>query len=112
MTEAAFVIWFIFMAVAVTTILTVGTLGAAGLLHRPRRGDESEKGSDGDYPQQPEEAGTRQNSRSTSVHQQSTEAIDALIPLGSSLSFVWHPKSQGAVDHSTGHEDPPRGRAA
>ena len=112
MTETELVIWFIFMAVAVTTILTVGTLGAAGLLHLPRRSDESEKGSDGGHPQQPEEAGTRQNSRSTSAHQQNTEAIDALIPLGSSLSFVWHPKSHRAVEHSTGHDDPPRGRAA
>ena len=29
--------WFIFMAVATLTILVVGTLGAADLLHRPHR---------------------------------------------------------------------------
>lgn len=31
--------WFIFMAVATLTILVVGTLGAADLLHRPHRRD-------------------------------------------------------------------------
>ena len=32
-----YVLWFIVMAVLIATILAVGTLGAAGLIHRPVR---------------------------------------------------------------------------
>jgi hypothetical protein len=37
MSVTASMIWFIFMATATTTILVVGTLGAAGLLTRDER---------------------------------------------------------------------------
>ena len=36
MTLARYLVPFVLMAVATATILTVGVLGAAGLLHRPR----------------------------------------------------------------------------
>ena len=38
MTQARYLVPFILMAVATATILTVGVLGAADLLHRPRAG--------------------------------------------------------------------------
>jgi len=40
MTVAEFVVAFIVMAVALMTILTIGTLGAADLLHRARRSQD------------------------------------------------------------------------
>ncbi len=47
MTATELLVAFIFMAVAVATILVGGTLGAAGLLHRPRRHADGGEGSDG-----------------------------------------------------------------
>ncbi|HEX5087837.1 MAG TPA: hypothetical protein VFV89_08515 [Nocardioides sp.] len=116
MTVSEFVISFIVMAVAVMTILVVGTIGAADLLHRPRRADGAEKSSDGGHPAEPEDAGarpaSRQDSQRESVSPHDAEVVDALLPLGSRLSFVWHPRSRRAMGPGTDHEDPPRGRAA
>ena len=42
MTPIQYVAWFIFMAVAVMTILVLWTLGGAGLLRRPRKHREAE----------------------------------------------------------------------
>jgi hypothetical protein len=35
MTVTAYLVWIVVMAIATITILTVGTLAAAGMLHRP-----------------------------------------------------------------------------
>ena len=60
MSVTEFVISFIFMAVATMTILVVGTLGAADLLHRPRRSNEAEERSDSSHLEhQPEDASAR-----------------------------------------------------
>ena len=59
MSVTEFVISFIFMAVAIMAILVVGTLGAADLLHRPRRSNEAEKRSDSSHLEhQPEDTDT------------------------------------------------------
>jgi hypothetical protein len=43
MTTTGYLVWLIFMAIATMTILTAGTLAAAGLL--PRRGSRTSEGS-------------------------------------------------------------------
>ena len=112
MSITEFVISFIFMAIAVMTILVVGTLGAADLLHRPRRSKRAEDGSDSSQPEHgPGDARTRQ-AQSEAASQRNAATVDALMPLGSSLSYVWHPKRSEALDPSTDHDDPSHGRAA
>jgi hypothetical protein len=113
MTVTEFVISFIFMAVAIMTILVVGTLGAADLLHRPRKGKEApERSGNSHLENQPEDARTRPDSESKAASERNAEVVDALMPLGSSLSFVWHPHSPPAVEPDGKHKDPPHGRAA
>ena len=116
MSVTEFVISFIFMAIATMTILVVGTLGAADLLHRPRRSKEATKRSDSSHPeQQPEvtrDTRARPNSHSEAASERNAEVVDALMPLGSSLSFISHPKRPTAVDPNGDPEDPPHGRAA
>lgn len=113
MSVTGFVIWFIFMAVATMTILVVGTLGAADLLHRPRRSKEAKERSDS-HPleHQPEDARARPDSQSEAAPVRDAEMVDALMPLGSSLTFVVDPKRRAAADPKGDHEDPPHGRAA
>jgi hypothetical protein len=89
MTVTAYLVWFIFMAVATMTILVVGTLAAAGLLHRSRRESQSEAGSS-----------------------RNADLVEALMPLGSSLSFGSQLKSHTAEDPGTDSEDPHHGEAA
>jgi hypothetical protein len=113
MSVTEFVISFIFMAVATMTILVVGTLGAADLLHRRHRSDETEEGSDSSHLEhQSGDAKARRDSQSEADAERNADLVDALMPLGSSISFVWHPKSRAAVDPDGDHEDPTHGRAA
>lgn len=112
MSVTEFVIWFIFMAVAVMTILVVGTLGAADLLHRPRKSERAEDRLDSSQPEHgPGDTRTRQE-RFEAASQRNADTVDALMPLGSSLSYVWHLKRSKALDPSTDHDDPSHGRAA
>jgi hypothetical protein len=87
MTVTAYVVWFIFMAVATMTILVVGTLGAADLLHRPRRSKTDERSPDSHLESQTEGARARQDSQS-GASGRDADLVDALMPLGSSFSFV------------------------
>lgn len=94
MSVAEFVISFAFMAVATVTILVVGTLGAADLLHRRHSSDEA-KCSDSDHLEdQPGDAKARRDSQSDAAVERSVDVVDALMPLGSSLTFVRHPKGR------------------
>jgi hypothetical protein len=112
MSVTEFVISFIFMALAVMTILVMGTLGAADLLHRPNRNKRAEDGSDSSQPEPgPGDARTRQELSEAASHR-NAETVDALMPLGSSLSYVWHPNRSEALGPSTDHDDPSQGRAA
>jgi hypothetical protein len=116
MSVTGFVIWFIFMAVSTMTILVVGTLGAADLLHRPHRRSEAKEHS-GSSPaeqeaQQSAGAQARQDSESKAAPERSAELVEALMPLGSNFSYVVHPNGRPAADSSHDHEDPPHGRAA
>jgi hypothetical protein len=106
------VISFIFMAVATMTILVVGTLGAADLLHRRHRSDEAECSDSDRLEDQPGDATARRDSQPEAAAERNADIVDALMPLGSSISFVWHPKSRAAVDPDGDHEDPTHGRAA
>jgi hypothetical protein len=113
MSVTEFVISFVFMAVATMTILVVGTLGAADLLHRPRRSKEAKERSDSSHLEhQPEDALARPESQAEAVAARDAEMVDALLPLGSSLTLVSQPKRSTAVGPDGDHEDPPRGRAA
>jgi hypothetical protein len=113
MTATAYLVWFVFMAVATATILVVCTLGAAGLLHRPRRRNRPDEPSDGrDLERQPGDARASRHPRSEADAERSAELVDALMPLGSSLSFVSHLSDQNAVDARRDPEDPQHGRAA
>jgi hypothetical protein len=102
MSVTEFVFSFIFMAVAVMTVLVVGTLGAADLLHRPRRSSDVEEHPDRSHTEhQPDDASDS-----------NAEVVAALMPLGSSLSFVSHSHGPAEADPPGDHEDPPHGRAA
>lgn len=112
MSVTEFVISFIFMAVATMTILVVGTLGAADLLHRHHGSDEAEEGSDSSHLEDQSGAQARRDSQSEAAAERDADVVDALMPLGSSISFVWHPTSPTAVDPHGDHEDPTHGQAA
>jgi|1186.fasta_scaffold612470_1 hypothetical protein len=112
MSVTQFVISFVFMAVATMTILVVGTLGAADLLHRRHRSDEAEEGSDSSHLEDQAGAKARRDSQSEAAAERNADVVDALMPLGSSLTFVRHPKSAGPVNPDGDHEDPTHGRAA
>jgi hypothetical protein len=118
MTVIELVIAFIFMALALMTILVVGTLGAADMLHRPRRRHKAEEDSDSNRADQPQaqyqaEAKGRRDSPSDAASERNAGVVEALMPLGTSLSFVWHPKGHTTEDPGTDPEDPPpHGRAA
>jgi uncharacterized iron-regulated membrane protein len=113
MSVTEFVISFIFMAVATMTILVVGTLGAADLLHRSRRGKEAKERSDSHHLEhQPDDARSRPDFQSEAAAVPDAEMIDALMPLGSSLNFVADPKRRAAADPQGDPEEPPHGRAA
>jgi hypothetical protein len=113
MSVTEFVISFIFMAVAIMTIIVVGTLGAADLLHRPRGSNEAEERSDSSHLEhQPEDASARPGSQSEAASERNAEVVEALMPLGSSLNFVSHLNGPTGVDPDVDHEDPPHGRAA
>jgi hypothetical protein len=112
MSVTEFVISFIFMAVAVLTILVVGTLGAADLLHRPNRNKRAEDGSDSSQREHGAGDARPRQAQSGVFAQRNAETVDALMPLGSSLSYVWHPKRSESLDPSTDHDDPSHGRAA
>jgi hypothetical protein len=114
MSVTEFVISFIFMAVATMTILVVGTLGAADLLHPPRRSKEARERSDSSHLEhQPRDAGDRPGSQSeVAAAERNAEVVDALMPLGSSLNFVSHLHGPTPVDPNVDHENPPHGRAA
>jgi len=110
MTVTEFVIWFIFMAVATMTILVVGTLGAADLLHRPRRPNhEGDRSDDGHPEHQPDHTRARRDSPSEAGSGGNAYLVDALMPLGSSLSFVSRLNTPTAVDPSREHENPQHG---
>jgi hypothetical protein len=65
MSVTEFVISFIFMAVATMTILVVGTLGSADLLHRRHRSDEAAASlASSHLEDQPGDAQARRDSRS------------------------------------------------
>ena len=90
MTVTEFVISFIFMAVAVMTILVVGTLGAADLLHRPRKRHEAEECSDSNHIDQPEaehqaDAKAQRDSQLEAGSERNAEVVDALMPRAPSL---------------------------
>jgi hypothetical protein len=112
MTVTEYVVSFIFMAVATMTILVVGTLGAADLLHQPRRSRAAEpsRGSHLEHP--PTEARARRSSQADVASERSAELVDALMPLGSSLTFVSKLGTPTAAAPTKDHEDPHHGRAA
>jgi hypothetical protein len=113
MSVTEFVISFVFMAVATMTIVVVGTLGAADLLHRRHRSDEAEECSDSSHLEdQSGDAKARRDSQSEAAAERNADVVDALMPLGSSLFFVWHPKGRAVVDPDGDHENPTQGRAA
>ncbi len=112
MSVTQFVISFIFMAVATMTILVVGTLGAADMLHRRHRSDEAECSDNDRLEDQPGDTKTRRDSQSKATAERNADVVDALMPLGSSLAFVRHPKGAAAVNSDGDHEDPTHGRAA
>jgi hypothetical protein len=106
MTVTAYLVWFIFMAIATMTILVVGTLGAADLLHRPRRSDQADRRSDGSQSEHhPESVGVRQDSQRDAAAGRNADLVDALMPLGSSLSFVAQLKPPPAAEAGRDHED-------
>jgi hypothetical protein len=87
MTAIQYVAWFIFMAVAVMTILVVWTLGSAGLLRRPRR---------------------RRAAASSDA-----EMVERLMPRRSAPGPSVGPAQRGSsVDPGTDHERPLRGQVA
>ena len=87
MTAIQYVAWFIFMAVAVMTILVVWTLGSAGLLRRPRR---------------------RRAAASSDV-----DMVERLMPRRSTPGpSVGHAQRGSTVDAGTDHEDPQHGQVA
>jgi hypothetical protein len=112
MSVTEFVISFIFMAVATMTILVVGTLGAADLLHRPHKRNETEESADSHLERQPEATKAQRDSQLEAASERNADVVEALMPLGSSLSYVRHPNGPSAVGPGADHEDPPHGRAA
>jgi hypothetical protein len=98
---------FIFMALATMAILVLGTLGAAGLLHRPGRGKSGEQ-SPGSHPERPtEEAGARRGARSEATSARNGGHGIAVVPLGSGPSPVPQPNPPTAGERSRDHENPP-----
>jgi hypothetical protein len=124
-TVTEFVISFVFMAVATMTILVVGTLGAADLLHLHRGKNDPAAPSRGaddpadrvDVGLDPEATTPQHKPQSQADAERSADVVDAMMPLGSSLSFNWHPRTSGADhvhdrNHDRNHDDPSHGRAA
>lgn len=58
MTVTQWMLWYIFMTVAVLIITVLGTLSAADLLHRPIRSDDTEGRPGGAHLEQPDDAAT------------------------------------------------------
>ena len=117
MTGSELVVAFIFMAFAVTTILVVGTLGAAGLLHRPRRRPEAVEISDSNGRDRPEaEHQANATKAQSDLHPEAraryADMVDSFMAPGADPSLARHPTNSTAVDPSIDHEDPPHGRAA
>jgi hypothetical protein len=87
MTAIQYVAWFIFMAVAVMTILVVWTLGSAGLLLRRRRRREAASPD--------------------------ADLAERLMPRRFTQGpYVGHTQRGSTVDPSTDHEDPHHGQVA
>jgi hypothetical protein len=97
MTVTAYVVGFVLMAIATMTVLVVGTLGAADLLHRSRTGKPGRRARDA-HP----DADT----------ERSADLVDTLMPLGSSLVFVSKLDPPPEDDPHSDHDDPPPDRAA
>src|SRR5690349_8679348 len=101
MTTTEFVIWFIFMAVAVMTILVVGTLGAAGMLHRPHRPEAGGRPHGSHAGERPDADASRHK----------TDVEDARVQLGSG-SANSAPVATATTTPGTDNDEPPHGRAA
>jgi hypothetical protein len=87
MKATEYLIWLTGMALAIITVVVVGTLAAAGLLHRPRRHNRSKarsETSDRKRPANDVQAARAQESDAPSDRE--PDVSRPLAPLGSSLT--------------------------
>jgi hypothetical protein len=101
------------MAFAVMAIIVVGTLGAADLLHRSHsRPTAGKTRGTSRLQHRPEPTRAQRQVHPEAPSRTNADVVNALMPLASSLSFAWHPKTSTEANPNMDHEDPPHGRAA
>ena len=111
MTVTDFVVAFIFMAVATMTILVVGTLGAADLLHRPHRSKAGEPSPRSNPRRQAEGSRGPREFPSEAASARDADLVGAADATGVQPLLRQEAESPRGGPH-VDHDDPHQGQAA